>query len=207
LELTRHVSIPHISGVMKQILFSFLLVGFLFQCSSSPKRLDNADDYISDSGGLTSQELVKAAEKLAGQIGEYFKENPHEEGVFVAHFPTRNDTSEQIQTELFDNAFVSKLIKNKIYTVRTKTREQSLNEIQFSLSGLTSNRLSIGKLKSPNFFVRCDINENMFTSNGEKIVEQSINIELVEVETTIAVWSEKVSYRKLAVRGNKGVSW
>lgn len=169
--------------------------------------MDNADDYISDSGGLTSQELVKAADRLADEIGVFFKENPREEGVFVAHKPTRNDTSEQIQTELFDNAFVAKLIKNKVYTVRTKTREQSLNEIQFSLSGLTSNRLSIGKLKSPNFFVRCEINENMFTSNGEKIVEQSINIELVEVETTIAVWSEKVSYRKLAVRGNKGVDW
>lgn len=192
---------------MKNIFISLFLVGFLTQCSSGPKRLDNADDYISDSGGLTSQELVKAADRLADEIGVFFKENPREEGVFVAHKPTRNDTSEQIQTELFDNAFVAKLIKNKVYTVRTKTREQSLNEIQFSLSGLTSNRLSIGKLKSPNFFVRCEINENMFTSNGEKIVEQSINIELVEVETTIAVWSEKVSYRKLAVRGNKGVDW
>ncbi|MDF3819841.1 penicillin-binding protein activator LpoB [Leptospira sp. 96542] len=196
-----------LSGGMKNIFFSILLIGFLLQCSSSPKRLDNNEDYISDSGGLTSQELVKAANKLADEIGVYFQENPREDGMFLAHYPTRNDTSEQIQTELFDNAFVSKLIKNKIFTVRTKTREQSLNEIQFSLSGLTSNRLSIGKLKSPNFFVRCDINENMFTSDGEKIVEQSINIELVEVETTIAVWSEKVSYRKLAVRGNKGVGW
>lgn len=192
---------------MKPIFVSCLLLVSLIACSSSPKRLDNSDDYISDSGGLTSQELAKAAEKLADEIGVYFKENPREEGIFVAHYPTRNDTSEQIQTELFDNAFISRLIKNKVFTVKTKSREQSLNEISFSLSGMTSNKLSIGKLKSPNFFVRCDINENMFTSRGEKIVEQSINIELVEVETTIAVWSEKVSYRKLAVRGNKGVSW
>ncbi|TGN20850.1 penicillin-binding protein activator LpoB [Leptospira idonii] len=192
---------------MNRALISIFSIAFLLSCSSSAKRLDNNLDIIADSGGLTSQELVRAADKLADEIGVFFKENPREEGVFVAHYPTRNDTSEQIQTELFDNAFVAKLIKNKVYTVRTKTREQSLNEIQFSLSGLTSNRLSIGKLKSPNFFVRCDINENMFTADGEKIVEQSINIELVEVETTIAVWSEKVSYRKQAVRGNKGVGW
>jgi len=190
----------------KALISCFSIVLFL-GCSSGAKRLDNNADYVADSGGLTSQELVRAAEKLADEIGVFFKENPQEAGVFVAHFPTRNDTSEQIQTELFDNAFVSKLIKNKVYTVRTKTREQSLNEIQFSLSGLTSNRLSIGKLKSPNYFVRADINENLFTADGEKIVEQSINIELVEVETTIAVWSEKVSYRKQAVRGNKGVGW
>jgi hypothetical protein len=192
---------------MNRVFFSLLSVVFLLNCSSGAKRLDDKQDFVADSGGLTSQELVRAADKLADQIGVYFKENPSEAGVFVAHTPTRNDTSEQIQTELFDNAFVSKLIKNKIYTVRTKTREQSLNEIQFSLSGLTSNRLSVGKLKSPNYFVRCEINENMLTADGEKIVEQSINIELVEVETTIAVWSETVSYRKQAVRGNKGVGW
>ncbi|GBF51055.1 lipoprotein [Leptospira ryugenii] len=192
---------------MKRVLLILTLVAVVFACASGPKRLDDTTDFVADSGGLTSQELVRAAEKLADQIGVYFKENPQDAGVFVAHYPTRNDTSEQIQTELFDNAFVSKLIKNKIYTVRTKTREQSLSEIQFSLSGLTSNKLSIGKLKSPNYFVRCEINENMFTSDGEKIVEQSINIELVEVETTIAVWSEKVSYRKQAVRGNRGVGW
>ncbi|BDA77344.1 hypothetical protein LPTSP3_g02740 [Leptospira kobayashii] len=192
---------------MNKAFISCFSIVFILGCSSGAKRLDNNTDYVADSGGLTSQELVRAAEKLADEIGVFFKENPQEAGVFVAHFPTRNDTSEQIQTELFDNAFVSKLIKNKVYTVRTKTREQSLNEIQFSLSGLTSNRLSIGKLKSPNYFVRADINENLFTADGEKIVEQSINIELVEVETTIAVWSEKVSYRKQAVRGNKGVGW
>ncbi|MDZ4728171.1 MAG: penicillin-binding protein activator LpoB [Leptospira sp.] len=192
---------------MNRVFGYILTIVFLISCSSGAKRLDDKTDFVADSGGLTSQELVRAAEKLADEIGVFFKENPSEVGVFVAHYPTRNDTSEQIQTELFDNAFVSKLIKNKIYTVRTKSREQSLEEIQFSLSGLTSNRLSIGKLKSPNYFVRCEINENMFTADGEKIVEQSINIELVEVETTIAVWSEKVSYRKQAVRGNKGVGW
>jgi len=190
---------------LKILLSLFLFV--LSSCSSSAKRLDLESDMVSDSGGLTSQELQISAEKLANEIGKYFKENPKDEGVFVVHYPTRNDTSEQIQTELFDNTFVSKLLKNKIFTVRANKREQALNEIQFSMSGMTQNRLSLGKLKSPNFFVRCDINENMFTAGGEKIVEQSINIELVEVETTIAVWSEKVSYRKKAVRGNKGVSW
>jgi len=192
---------------MRSILALGLSFLFLVSCSSGAKRLDLTSDLVSDSGGLTSQELQISAEKLADEIGKYFRENPREEGVFVAHFPTRNDTSEQIQTELFDNSFVSRLLRNKIFTVRANKREQALNEIQFSLSGMTSNRLSLGKLKSPNFFVRCDINENLFTAGGDKIVEQSINIELVEVETTIAVWSEKVSYRKKAVRGNRGASW
>jgi hypothetical protein len=99
------------------------------------------------------------------------------------------------------------LIKNKIFTVRTKTREQSINEITFSLSGMTSNRLSLGKMKSPNFFVKCDIDENVFTVKGDRIAEQTVNIELVEVETNIAIWNERVPYRKKAVVGNRGVGW
>jgi hypothetical protein len=185
----------------------FTTILFLLSCASGAERLDLETDLVSDSGGLTRQELEKAAVRFGNEIGTYFKENPREEGIFVAHFPSRNNTTEQIAVEFFDNAFVSQLIKNKIFTVRTKTREQSINEISFSLSGMTSNRLSLGKMKSPNFFVKCDIDENVFTVKGDRIAEQTVNIELVEVETNIAIWNERVPYRKKAVVGNRGVGW
>ncbi|WCL48555.1 penicillin-binding protein activator LpoB [Leptospira sp. GIMC2001] len=186
------------------ILLALLLTT---SCSSGAKRLDLETDLVSDSGGLTRQELEKAAARFGKEIGAYFKENPRDEGIFVAHFPTRNNTTEMIPTEFFDNSFVSQLIRNKIFTVRTDTREKSINEMTFSLSGMTGNRLSLGKMKSPNFFVRCDIDENIFTVKGDRIVEQTVNIELVEVETNIAVWNERVAYRKQAVVGNRGVGW
>jgi TolB-like protein len=184
----------------------FVLVFFLVSCASGAKRLDLETDLVSDSGGLTRQELEKAAERFGKEIGAHFKANPKDEGIFVAHFPSRNNTSEQIATEFFDNSFVTALRKNGIFTVRTNTREKSVNEIAFSLSGMTENRLSLGRMKSPNFFVRCDIDENVFTVRGDRIVEQTVNIELIEVETNIAVWSERVAYRKkAATRG--GVGW
>lgn len=189
--------------LMMLILFSL----FAISCASGAKRLDLETDLVSDTGGLTRQELEKAAKRFGDDIGKYFKENPREDGIFVAHFPTKNNTTEQIPTEFFDNSFVSQLIRNKIFTVRTNTREDSLKEISFSLTGMTSNRLSLGKMKSPNFFVRCDIDENIFTVRGKRIVEQTVNIELVEIETNIAIWNERVAYRKQAVRGNQGVGW
>lgn len=188
-------------------ILSFLSLLWVISCASGAERLDLTTDLVSDSGGLTSQELGKAALRFGDEIGAYFKENPREEGIFLAHFPTRNNTTEQIATEFFDNTFISQLIKNKIYTVRTNTREKSINEMTFSLTGMTSNRLSLGKMKSPNFFVRCDIDENVFTVKGDRIVEQTVNIELVEVETNIAIWNERVAYRKKAVVGNRGVGW
>jgi hypothetical protein len=193
-------------------ILNFLMVLFLFSmmafsCSSGAKRLSLDKDLVSDTGGLTRQELEKAAKRFGDDIGKYFQENPREDGIFVAHFPTKNNTTEQIPTEFFDNSFVSQLLRNKIFTIRTNTREDSLKEITFSLSGMTSNRLSLGKMKSPNFFVRCDIDENIFTVRGDRIVEQTVNIELVDIETNIAIWNERVAYRKQAVRGNKGVGW
>lgn len=189
------------------LFFNAVILTFFLSCSSGAKRLDLDKDLVSDTGGLTRQELEKAAIRFGNEIGQYFRDNPREEGVFVAHFPTKNNTTEQIPTEFFDNTFVSTLIKNNIFTVRTNTREDSIKEITFSMSGMTQNRLSLGKMKSPNFFVRCDIDENIFTVRGNRIVEQTINIELVEVETNIAIWNERVAYRKQAVRGNKGVGW
>lgn len=175
-------------------------------CSSTPKRLDKDEDLVADSGELTRWELEKAAKRMAKDIGKHFKKNPVKDGIFVALLPTKNDTSEQIATDMFDNNLVGELRKNKVFTIRTETRSQALSEIEFSMSGLAEKPLSLGKMKSPNFFVKVDITENMFKSSGDKIVEQVINIELIEVTTQIVHWSDKSVYRKQAVSSG-GTGW
>ncbi len=186
------------------LLFALLL--FNLSCSSGAKRVDLDKDLISDTGGLTRAELEESAKKLADKVGEFFKKNPKEEGIFVAFLPTKNDTSEQISTDIFDNTFVQNLIKNGIFTVRIENRKDALKELALSQSGLTSNPLSAGNMKSPNFFIKCDIDENIFSNKGDKIVEQNINLELRNVETQLVTWSDKITFRKQA-RSNKGVTW
>ncbi len=175
-------------------------------CASTPKRLDTEKEMMADTGELTSDELEKSAKSLAEKIIEYFKSHPHEEGVFVALLPTKNDTSEQIPTKVFDNTLVNELRKGDVFTILTETRSQSLQEIEFSMTGLTEKPLSIGEMKSPNYFVKTDITESMFKHKGDKIIEQVINIELVKVTTSIAVWGDKVKYRKQAASSG-GVGW
>ena len=194
--------------LVKQFCIVLIILSILFfsTCASTPKRLDTEEDMMADSGELTSAELEKSARKLAVRIIDYFKKHPHKEGVFVALLPTKNDTSEQIPTKVFDNTLVNELRKGDVFTILTETRSQSIKEIEFSMSGLTEKPLSVGEMQSPNYFIKTDISESMSRHEGDKIVEQVINIELVKVTTSIAVWGDKVKYRKRAVSGG-GVGW
>lgn len=187
---------------MVPVLFILLLAA----CSSTPKRLDVNKDLVADSGELTAVELEKSAVKVAKSISDYYAKNPQKDGLFVALLPTKNNTSEQIQVDVFDNTLVNELRKKNVFTVRTATRTQALSEIEFSMSGLAEKPLSLGKMKSPNFFIKTDINESMYKSSGDRIVEQVINTELIEVTTQIMAWSDRLVYRKKAVSG-RGAGW
>ncbi len=188
------------------IFFMAVTLVYLNSCSSTPKRLNFAEDIVADSGELTPYELEKSAKNLAKLIAGHFKKHPNKDGVFVALLPTKNNTSEVIPVKVFDNTLVTELRKKGIYTVRTESRKQSLKEIEFSMSGMTENELSIGKMKSPNYFIKTDIDENIYSYKGDKIVEQVINIELREVTTQLVRWSDSVKYRKKAVSSG-GVGW
>lgn len=189
--------------------FSFITLLFLTWstgCASGAKRIDTQKDLLADTGELTRQELEKAAIKHAAGISEYFEKNPQKEGIFVALLPTKNETSEIIAIEVFDHIMVNQLLEKGIYTVRTEDRSTALSEIEFGQTGMVSNPLSVGKMKSPNYYIKTDILEFTFTSRGKKIVEQSINTELRQVETQLVVWSKREVYRKQAAQ-NSSVNW
>ncbi len=192
---------------LKSMLFAVLSVSVLFSCATGARRLDVGTDLVSDSGGLTRYELEKSGKEFAGKISQYFEKNPREEGIFLAFYPTKNDTSEMIPTDFFDNQFVKELLAKRIYTVRTTARGRALEEIKLSQSGLTSNMLSLGNMTSPNFFVRTVIKENSYTSSGDRIVEQTVDVELVEVETQLVIWSDRSVYRKQAAGYRDSTGW
>ncbi len=188
------------------VIFLFFLSEIFISCRSVTKRLDSNKDLIADTGELTRYELEKAAAKFAEQIVDYFQKNSKEEGVFIAFLPTKNETSESLSTKVFDNTIVQELIKNNIFTVRVNNRKSALKEFEFSQTGLTDGTISVGKLKSPNFFIYTQIDENIFRHDGNKIIEQIINLELTEVETLIVIWSDKVTYQK-KVSSDLKITW
>ena len=191
-------------------ILSFLLILAIvtvsFFCKSYAKRLDADRDLVADTGELTRYELEKSAIKFSKDIHKNFIARPRKEGIFVAFLPMKNETSESIATKVFDNTMTRELRRNGIFTVSVKNRKEALKEFQFAQTGLTENTLSIGRLKSPNFFLESRIDENIFRHRGSKIVEQVINLELIEVETLVVEYSDKVIYRKKAASSSK-VDW
>jgi hypothetical protein len=195
--------------VMRNLMLFCLIVGLLAVagCSSTTKRLDASEDITADSGELTRGELEKAAQVLAQKVKLHFEAHRPAEGIFVAFLPSKNETSEQLPLNVFDNRMVSELLAAKIYTVRVEDRSKALSEIAFSQTGATANAISAGKMRSPNFFIQAEITENIFKSGGDRIVEQILNFELRSVETQLVVFSDRIVYRKKPRNQKGGVTW
>lgn len=197
---------PQTSNYSKHILVALFAILTSLNCATGAQRVDASEDLVADTGELTRWELEKTAVAAAAEIAAYYGKNPNPDGIFVALLPTKNATSEIIATDFFDNTLVDELRKKGIFTVRTEDRSAALSEIEFSMTGMTDKPLSVGKMKSPNYFIKTDINENIFTSGGKKIVEQVINTELRHIETQLVVWSNRETYRK-KVQSRDSMSW
>ncbi len=186
----------------------FLTIPFFFfilvSCSSGAKKLDPLSEMLKDSGGLSQFELIKAADKIGKDIIVHFKKNPNPNGVALAILQTKNDTSEQLATDVFEETLVKTLLIGKITTLRTDKRSEQLKEIKLGLQLGTG--LSSANLKSPNYFIKTVISEEMFSSSGDKIVGQTLNTELINVESLSVDFSNKETYRKQAA-SNKGLGW
>ena len=186
-----------------KIILNLLSLLFLVSCMT-PKPLDPNKPLIADSKELTRQELEMAAIKIGNEIVVNFNRKPNPNGVAVAILQTKNETSEQIPVNLFEETLVATLLKGKIFTIRTDKRVEQLKEIEWSLK--TGGKLSAANLKYPNYFVRTTISETQFRSDGTWYIEQILNLELQSIEGGEIAFSSKDVYRKKTDKG-KTLSW
>lgn len=186
-----------------KIILNLLSLLLWVNCNT-PKPLDPNKPLMADSKELTRQELEMAAIKIGNDIVVNFKRNPNPNGVGVAILQTKNETSEQIPVNLFEETLVATLLKGKIFTIRTDKRIEQLKEIEWSQK--TGGSLSAANLKSPNYFIRTTISETQFRSNGDWYIEQILNLELQSIEGGEIAFSSKDVYRKKTDKG-KTLSW
>ena len=173
------------------------------ECNSA-EHLDTNQPLSADSKELTRQELEMAAIKIGNEIILNFKQKPNPNGVAVAILQTKNETSEQIPVNLFEETLVATLLKGKIFTIRTDKRVEQLKEIEWSQK--VGGNLSAANLKSPNYYVRTTISETQFKSGGTWLIEQILNLELQSIESGEIAFSSKQVYRKKTDKG-KTLSW
>lgn len=162
-----------------------------------------------DTGDLTRQEMETTAQNMAIKMAEYFRSegNGKIQDIFVALLYTRNETSSIIDTDIFDYALVEAMKNQGIFTIRPEDRKAAIEEMKFNLTGLAEDSLSLGMMKSPNYFIKTIITESSHNENNSRIIEQIIRIELREVETQLVVWSHSNSFTKKLKGRNNNVAW
>ena len=189
----------------RNLLLIFILVSFLFSCSINVGSRNSRGSY-SEGQGISRKQLKATSKQFATKISKYFNNNSHQDGVFVAMLPVKNDTTEDIPVGMLEFSLVNYLLDDKIYTVRTEDRKKALEEVEFNLSGLSDNEFSIGKMKTPNYFVQVNIQENYIRSGSRRLVEYSFLMELRSAETQLVVASDSESFKK-KINNNGDVSW
>ena len=193
---------------MKKIILAGAVLMLIMSCKST-KYVNKDEQMLANSGMITRQEMEKTAEDFANAVAAHYKakQGGTITDVFVALLPTVNDTSEEVQTAVYDDALVSALRKQGIYTVRVESRGAALKEMTFNQSGMADNALSLGKMKSPNYFVKTKLKENFFKSGKDRIMEHTIYTELQSIESQLVVWDDKATFRKKLANSGSGVGW
>lgn len=174
-------------------------------CQSTTKQLDASKTMLSDSGELTRAELEQAAKTIANRIANNLKKQG--KSGYFAMLPVRNNTSEIIAHEVYADTLVAELSQLGFPALRVEDRERALKELEFSQTGLTDRQLTAGRMKVPDFFIETVIDENIFRSAGERIIEQTIRSEVRSVETQIVLLTERETYRKKPRLQGGGLGW
>jgi len=187
------------------IIILLILVTFSGCVSTTAGRSGGA----ADTGVLTRSEMESAAQEISTEIGITFRNRGNGSiiNVFVALLPTKNDTSEMIDTDIFDYALVDELRSEGIFTVRPEDRDTAIEEMKFNISGLAEESLSLGEMKSPNYFIKTVISESFYRRDSHRIMEHTIRVELRSVETQLVVWSDAKTYTKKLAKRDNDVTW
>jgi PBP1b-binding outer membrane lipoprotein LpoB len=110
----------------------------------------------------------------------------------------QNLSSEHIDTSILANEIVTNLIKKRIKFLDRTKRGESLKEIQLGQSGMIeeSSAIPVGKLKSPNYILSGDVNDNVVYRSGNRIQFLVITLKLTSVSTSELVWQEQQEFLK-----------
>ncbi len=177
-----------------RVLMVLFISWALFSCGSTSKRVAKNKNVV-----LSSGEFKLIAEKFSNKIADFINEkkqdNP-EQSYFLALLPTKNNTLNNLPLNALEFNLVKDLLEKKIPVVRREDRQEALQELELQLAGFSENNLTIGEMKTPNFFIKMKIEENYLSERRKRLVEQTILLELRSVATQLVVLSDRVEFFK-----------
>ena len=173
-----------------------LLVSIIvFQSCTTGTQYLKADK---DKGGREwgPMEIKATVKTMVSSLYETLKSSQKEVYLDVAKI--KNISSEHIDTSILANEIVTNLIKKRIKFLDRSRRSESLKEIQLGQSGMIdeSSAIPAGKLKSPNYILSGDVNDNVVYRSGNRVQYLVITLKLTSVSTNELVWQEQQEFLK-----------
>ncbi len=110
----------------------------------------------------------------------------------------RNNTSENIDTDLITEQILTELSKKKIEFIERKYLTNVISIYnQTGRIYLEHDDVPLGKLKSPNLYLAGNIRENIRTVNGRRMQYLLITLKLYNLETSIIEWQAQQEFYKI----------
>ena len=182
----------------------FLIFSFLLSCQSTSKKVVRNKGTV-----LSGDEFSLIAEKFSHEIANFInekRENNPGRNYFLALLPTKNNTLNNLPLDVLEFKLVNNLLKKKVFVIRREDRKQALDEIELQLFGLSGDKTEIGAMKTPDFFIKMKIEENYLQNRREKLVEQTILLELRNIATQLVEFSHSVEFFK-EKKTSRSVVW
>lgn len=181
---------------MKRLSFLILTVFLLsVGCGGGTQYRDVNADAGSMQWG--PREIKTTVNKMVGSLYTYLK-NDWKRPAILQVKKIRNRTSEHIDTRMLSDELVTNLIRKRIRFIDSTLDKEAIEEMGKGMSGLIDPESAIptGMLKSPNFYLFGEINDNVRYVGGKRVQYLVVTLKLTSTSTRELKWQEQQEFLK-----------
>lgn len=177
------------------IILSLSMAMFLASCGGGTQYKDASKDKGSREWG--PREIKTTVGTMVNSMAGYLK-NEWKQSALLQVQKIRNKTTEHIDTQMFADELTTNLMKRRIMFVDPSYTKEALQEIEKGMTGVVDpdSAIPVGQLKSPNFYLFGEINDNVRNVGGKRLQYLVVTLKLKNIATGMLVWQEQQEFLK-----------
>ncbi|MBN2160755.1 MAG: hypothetical protein JW807_15310 [Spirochaetes bacterium] len=156
-------------------------------------------DATKDRGSMEwgPREIKTTVNKMVTSLHNYLKSEWNQPALIRVQ-RIKNDTSEHIDTKMLVDEIVTALIQMRIQFIEESYTKEAVEEMEKGMTGLVDpdSAVPAGNLKSPNFFLFGNINENVRYVGGKKVQYLTVTLTMKELKTGLSRWQDRQEFLK-----------
>ncbi|MBP7739051.1 MAG: hypothetical protein KA369_23990 [Spirochaetes bacterium] len=180
---------------MKKVSLSIIAISILLIGCGSTQYRDASKDKGSMEWG--PREIKTTVNKMVGSLYNYLKADWKQPALIKVQ-RIKNDTADHIDTKMLADEMVTSLIQMRIQFIEESYTKESISEMEKGMTGLIDpdSAIPAGNLRSPNFFLFGNINENVRYVNGKKVQYLTVTLSMKELKTGLTRWQDRQEFLK-----------